>query len=459
MARSRFILVPFPAQGHVTAMLRLGRLLNASGFDVTMATPDFIHRRLAGSADAGDVRHACLPSGLPEADHTAEDSTAIVRAMECHMPPHLERLLLADGDGAVACVVVDLAASWAIPVAKRCGVPVVAGFWPAMLASYRAIAAIPELIRRGFISEQDGSFLRHQSQSKRELETEELEILAVEAKLSLEDLPWLAGDSAVQNLRFKFWLQVVDRAKSLQFVLVNTFPGEAGGGGHLLSPEHRSPRALPIGPLMAHERVPRPNLWEEDESCLAWLKNQPPGSVVYVSFGSWVAPLSPATISEFALGLEAAGAPFLWALRDDARWRAGLPAGFAGRGGRLVVDWAPQEAVLASPAVGCFLTHCGWLSAVEAALHGKRMLCYPIAGDHFVNAAQIAGVWGAGIRLEEGCGCGDVAEGIRRVMGGKEGEKVQKGVEELRRKVVEEKGSAEAMANLQSFLDASKLNE
>lgn len=267
------------------------------------------------------------------------------------------------------------------------------------------------------------------------------------------------GDSAVQNLRFKFWLQVVDRAKSLQFLLVNTFPGEAGDGTHLLWPEHSSPRALPIGPLMAHENIPRPNLWEEDESCLVWLENQPPGSVVYVSFGSWVAPLPPATISEFALGLEVAGAPFLWAMRDDSRWRAGLPAGFACRSGRRVVDWAPQEAVLASAAVGCFLTHCGWLSALEAALHGKRMLCYPIAGDHFVNAAQIVGVWGAGIRLEEGCGCGDVAEGIRRVMGGREGEKVQKGVEELRRKVVEEKGRAEAMDNLQSFINASKLNE
>lgn len=155
--RSRFILVPFPAQGHVTAMLRLGRLLNASGFDVTMATPDFIHRRLAGSADASVVRHACLPSGLPEVDHTAVDSPAIVRAMECHMPPHLERLLLEDGGGGVEGVVVDLVASWAIPAAKRCGLPVVAGFWPGMLASYRVISAIPELIRRDFISEQDGN--------------------------------------------------------------------------------------------------------------------------------------------------------------------------------------------------------------------------------------------------------------------------------------------------------------
>lgn len=69
------------------------------------------------------------------------------------MPEQLERMLLSTaGRGRVACLVVDVLASWAVPVAERCGVPA-AGFWPAMLASYRAVAAIPELLRKGVISE------------------------------------------------------------------------------------------------------------------------------------------------------------------------------------------------------------------------------------------------------------------------------------------------------------------
>jgi len=39
----------------------------------------------------------------------------------------------------VSCLVADVLASWAVPVATRCGVPAV-GFWPAMLATYRVVA-------------------------------------------------------------------------------------------------------------------------------------------------------------------------------------------------------------------------------------------------------------------------------------------------------------------------------
>ena len=89
--------------------------------------------------------------------------------------------------------------------------------------------------------------------------------------------------------------------------------------------------------------------------------------------------IGPDKVRELALGLEATGRPFLWALKRDASWRAGLPDGFedrvAGRG--KLVDWAPQQDVLRHAAVGCYLTHCGWNSTLEAIQHGVRLLCYP----------------------------------------------------------------------------------
>jgi hypothetical protein len=154
------VLVPFPAQGHVTPMLHLARALAAHGVAATVAVPDFIHRRIAGTktdADVSDsVALASIPSGV--ADVVGGDPPGFAEfghAMEHHMPAHLERMLLrahAATGCRVACVVIDVLASWAVPVAERCGVPA-AGFWPAMLASYRVVAAIPEFMDRGLISE------------------------------------------------------------------------------------------------------------------------------------------------------------------------------------------------------------------------------------------------------------------------------------------------------------------
>jgi hypothetical protein len=318
--------------------------------------------------------------------------------------------------------------------------------------------------------------------------TRGLKILPAQVELRAGELPWLVGDSATQRSRFAFWLQTLHRARSFRWVLVNSFPGEAAAGDDV---HHRlaghGAQVLPVGPALLpggttkHQQPPcgnnndggggkNPSMWRADSTCIGWLDAQRAGSVVYVSFGSWVGSIGPDKVRELALGLEATGRPFLWALKRDPSWRAGLPEGFAERvgGGRgKVVDWAPQEDVLRHAAVGCYLTHCGWNSTLEAIRHGVPLLCYPVSGDQFINCAHITGPWGIGLRLAGGMGRDDVSGCIGRVMddvsgcigrvmdddGGGEGRRLRENVRALRERVVAAEARRAADLNVGSFVD------
>jgi UDP-glucose:(indol-3-yl)acetate beta-D-glucosyltransferase len=67
-------------------------------------------------------------------------------------------------------------------------------------------------------------------------------------------------------------------------------------------------------------------------------------------------------------------------------------------GAALVVRWCPQLDVLAHRAVGCFVTHCGWNSTLEALGFGVPMVALPIWTDQPINARLIEGACGAGVR-------------------------------------------------------------
>ncbi|VAH54967.1 unnamed protein product [Triticum turgidum subsp. durum] len=133
----------------------------------------------------------------------------------------------------------------------------------------------------------------------------------------------------------------------------------------------------------------------EKEATIGWLDAQPPKSVLYVALGSEV-PLRTEQAHELALGLELAGARFLWALRKPLGAAGGaleaLPPGFQERTsghGLVTTGWVPQMSVLAHGAVGAFLTHCGRNSLIEGLLFGHPLVMLPILGDQWPNARLI----------------------------------------------------------------------
>ncbi|XP_034604675.1 UDP-glycosyltransferase 92A1 [Setaria viridis] len=199
----------------------------------------------------------------------------------------------------------------------------------------------------------------------------------------------------------------------------------------------------PVGPLLRATAAPQPAPApgaKNGGAILAWLDKQPPGSVLYVSFGSQYT-IGASQMTELATGLERSGHRFLWVIRPTAA-SSGLPEGFMERveaSGRGLVArcWAPQVEILAHEATGAFLTHCGWNSVQEALGAGVPLLGWPLSAEQFYNAKVLAEEMGV---------CVEVARGARAALGAEElaaavetvlGETVERA--EMRRKAAEMK--------------------
>eukprot|EP00250_Pteridium_aquilinum_P019017 c24254_g1_i3 orf=114-1562(+) len=210
------------------------------------------------------------------------------------------------------------------------------------------------------------------------------------------------------------------------------------------------------------------SLYVEEEGCLRWLDTQRCSTVVYAAFGSIIS-LSKEEIEEVAFGLEACGQPFLWVLRGQPPSRvcgdgvvdnpmSALPAGFLERTkerGR-VAAWAPQPLVLSHSSIGCFISHCGMSSVLEALWAGVPMIGgFCKISDQNTVFRIVTKDWGVAMALADGGG--EAAERVsaplrtavercvKEVMHGERGVALSQKVGQLKsmiRKAVQPEGSS-----------------
>nr|QSH48339.1 UGT6 [Ginkgo biloba] len=154
----------------------------------------------------------------------------------------------------------------------------------------------------------------------------------------------------------------------------------------------------------------------EEKVCLEWLDEREAASVIYISFGSRNL-VSPAQIEQLALGLEASGKPFIWAMRTcpqgegegegEGAWESFLPPGFQERTkgrGLLIPGWAPQLLILSHPSTAAFISHCGWNSMLESLSRGIPIICWPLAGEQFLNTKWFVHHLGVALQVRRGEG-------------------------------------------------------
>ncbi|KAL6853693.1 hypothetical protein ACP4OV_019722 [Aristida adscensionis] len=431
MAKVHVLVLPLPAQGHVTPLMELSHRLVDRGFEVTFVTTEFHHKLVvgalppaSGAAALGGVHLASIPDGLADGDDR-KDVSKMLRASS----QHLERLvgeMEAAGRPKVRWLVGDVNMGWSFEVAKRLGIRV-ASFWPASMACFAVILKIPQLIDDGLIDENGWP--------QRE---ETFQLAPGMPPLHTSLLPWndVAGEPEGQSVIF----QTITRNNELnavaEMVICNSFH-EAEAGAFKLFPD-----VLPVGPLFADGDLKKAvgHFLPEDGRCLRWLDAQADGSVVYVAFGS-LAVFDRRQVEELAEGLELTGRPFLWVVRPDftaglsEAWLSDFQHRVAGKG--MIVSWCSQQQVLAHRAVACFVSHCGWNSTMEGVRNGVPFLCWPYFGDQHLNRSYITSVWRTGLAVSPG------ADGL-----------VSK--EELRSKVDQVIGNGEIKERAKLFMDAAR---
>ncbi|CAA0814975.1 UDP-glycosyltransferase 74E2 [Striga hermonthica] len=193
------------------------------------------------------------------------------------------------------------------------------------------------------------------------------------------------------------------------------------------------------------------------EPCTTWLNKQPKRSVIYVSFGSFAQPGAD-QMREVALALKTTQIKFLWVVR--ASEEAKLPENYRDETPQekgLIVTWCNQLDVLAHEAVGCFITHCGWNSTLEALSLGVPMVGLPQWSDQSTNAKFVGDVWKTGVKGEaDESGVvrrDEIIRCVERVMTGESGEEIRRRAMEwgkLAREAVDKGGSSDT--NIQEFV-------
>ncbi|XP_059647833.1 UDP-glycosyltransferase 84B2-like [Cornus florida] len=457
------LMVAFSAQGHINPMLRLAKRLLSKGLHVTLATTEIARQRMLSSSattttamadnSIAGISLAFFSDGLSldydrktNLDHYMDTLAKfghinLSTIIHNHTQSHGRKF---------SCIINNPFVPWVADVAAEHEIPC-AMLWiqPCTLYSiyyrfYNNLNQFPTLTNPDMSIELPGLPLLH-----------------------TQDLPSFVLPSNPLSTFPKLFTELFQNMKKLKWVLANSFY-------ELEKDVIESMSELcpikPIGPLVPstllgedEETDAGIEMWKSEDSCIEWLNQQEPKSVIYVSFGSIVV-LSAKQMESIAIGLMNTKRPFLWVVKaSDYQVKDGdgqFPLGFneetKDRG--LIVSWSPQIKVLSHPSVACFLSHCGWNSMLETITAGVPVIAYPQWTDQPTNAKFISDVLRIGVRLrpnqDEGVTDEEVTKCIEKIMVGPSSEEFKKNMAELKmaaREAVASGGSTDR--NIQWFVD------
>uniref|UniRef100_A0A5B6YHW8 Glycosyltransferase n=1 Tax=Davidia involucrata TaxID=16924 RepID=A0A5B6YHW8_DAVIN len=451
--RAHCLVLPYPTQGHINPMLQFSKRLEHKGIRVTIAPTHFIFKTSnwlhAGSIKIDTISDGYDEGGIADAE-SIEAYLARFREVGSQTLTELVEKLRELGCP-VDCIVYDAFLPWALDVANKFGLVGALFFTQSC-----AVDNIYYHVQQGLL--------------KLPLTGPQVLVPGIlPLPLAPSDMPsfiYLLGSyPAVFDLVVNNQFSNIDKA---DWVLCNTFyelEEQVVDWMAKLWPLRTIGPNIPsmyLDKRVQDDREYGLNVFKQNSSaCINWLNDLPNESAVYVSFGS-LAELENEQMEELAWGLKGCNKYFLWVVR--ASEEAKLPKNFGDETSEkgLVVSWCPQLQVLEHKAIGCFVTHCGWNSTLEALSLGVPMVAMPQWTDQSTNAKYVMDVWGMGLRARARAQPdnddrivrrAEVEHCIREIMDGDRGKQIRRNAtkwRELAKAAVDEGGSSDR--NIDEFV-------
>ncbi|KAI5081198.1 hypothetical protein GOP47_0004381 [Adiantum capillus-veneris] len=439
--RLHAVVCAYPALGHINPLLRLSTLLLQQGVRVTFVTTQFfcdrlrqqqtVGTRLVAEGEGGNQQRQgqetivvtedelatrqlpnneggrgeeveglegfiCLeglPDGLPAEFDRISPSTELVRAVD-QLHPAFEKLLcrvLQSTSPAPSLLIADAFLPWTQDVARALRMPGVI-FWPQSVAVFTIFGHTDHLLKKGFNPFSDN------------LDTAPapvIDFLPGLPSLPTSHLPHHVKSVEGQDRRFLLYENLTKQFQQFSeasCIFINSLESLESLPIKVLQSKIEIPVWL-VGPLVSlpytkgqpSESVPA----EDFEDVLEWLNRKAAASVLYICLGSVVS-WTKRQVEEVGLGLLEKQQAFLWVVRPWEMKQV-LPHGLLKLG--KVAKFVPQVQVLGHPAIGGFLSHCGWNSTLESLSMGVPILAWPHFLDQFTNCWYVVNVWKVGVEL------------------------------------------------------------
>ncbi|XP_055819925.1 UDP-glycosyltransferase 74G1-like [Solanum dulcamara] len=450
--KAHCLILAYPLQGHINPMLQFSKRLQSKGVKITIAlTKSFLKnmKELPTSVSTEAISDGYDEGGI---DQAGSYVSYIKRFKEVGSDTlsHLIQKLTNCGCP-VNCIVYDSVLPWAVEVAKNFGL-----FSAAFLTQNCVVDNIYYHVHKGVITLPPCTQV-----------DQEILIPGLSCIIESSDVPSFESNPEPDTL-VGFMVNQFSNLDKVDWVLINSFYELENEVIDWMSKIYPIKTIGPTIPSMYLDK----RLHDDKEyglsifkpmtnECLNWLNQQPIRSVLYVSFGS-MAKLKAEQMEELACSLKKSNRNFLWVVRSSEESK--LPNNFleelkltSGNNKGLVVSWCPQLQVLEHESIGCFLTHCGWNSTLEAISLGVPMVTMPQWTDQPTNAKLVKDVWEMGVKAkqdEKGIVRREVIEEcIKLVMEEEKGKLIRENAKkwkELARNAMNEGGSSEK--NIEEFV-------